>query len=88
MSIDDLATELFPISATISSVENLYIGLKTFDQASTNSTKQLPSTDYFTQSQFFGSNTYSYETYKVENIDLQKWVCLILSIDGRTFDIY
>ena len=43
MSIDDLATELLPISATISSVENLYIGLKLFDDSpSTTLAREFP----------------------------------------------
>ena len=31
---------------------------------------------------------YRIEGYKINNIDLQKWVNLIITVDGRTLDIY
>lgn len=74
---------------------DVLVGIKTFAQTtnSHSASYNLPSTDYFSQ-QLLSTGTqkdqqdYRYETYKVNNVDLQKWVCLIISVDGRTLDIY
>jgi len=78
---NDIAIALDPYE------NDLLIGIKTFKQ-STTSTDNLASTDYFTQIPFENDPNYKYEIYRINNIDLQKWVCLIISVDTRTLDIY
>ena len=67
---------------------DLLIGINTFAQSTTSPDDDLlESTNYFTQQNMENKN-YKYETYKINNIDLQKWVCIIASVEGRTLDIY
>lgn len=69
--------------AAFGAYENdLLIGIKTFGQNS----KPLESSDYFSQVNA-GTNR-QYETFLINNVDIQKWVCLICSIEGRNLDIY
>ena len=75
-------------AAALDSFENnLLIGIKTF---ASHSGKDLPSTNYFSE-QSGGPNmstNHSYETFKLTNVNIQKWVCMIVSVCGRNLDIY
>lgn len=64
---------------------DLLIGIKTFKSGN----PMKDPTDYF--SQVRGHKTdkhYRFETFRISNIDIQKWVCLIISVNGRNLDVY
>jgi hypothetical protein len=75
---------------------NMLVGLQTFaqttDAQSSAPAPMLRSSEYFEQSVFAGaggpSATTRYETFRVTNINIQKWVCLICVVCGRALDIY
>ena len=76
------------IAIALDKYENdLLIGIKTFSQGGKSPTPMAP-TDYFSQQLLTDKSNQAYETYKIENVNIQKWVCLIISVDGRTLDIY
>jgi len=80
-------------AAALDAFENdLLIGIKTFSQTtnrhSVNPPSILPATDYFTQQNVPNNPQQRYETFRVSNVNLQKWVCLICSVEGRNLDIY
>jgi hypothetical protein len=53
---------------------NLHIQIQTFNNNSNNTSQNLESTDI---SEFI-----------IPNVELQKWVCLTISVDTRTMDVY
>ena len=61
---------------------DLLIGIKTFGQ----NTHLLQPSTYF--SQVNTESNRQYETFLINNVDIQKWVCLICSIEGRNLDVY
>ena len=75
---------------------NMLVGLQTFaqttDAQSSAPAPVLRSSEYFEQSVFSGaggpSATTRYETFRITNINIQKWVCLICVVCGRALDIY
>jgi hypothetical protein len=81
------------IAAALDAYENnLLIGVKTFASANSDSTQRntsmLPSSNYFSEQSIPGQSKYSYETFKITNVNVQKWVCLIVCVCGRNLDIY
>ena len=79
--------------AALDAYENdLLIGVKTFGggAASGTTVATSPNTSYFSEQNLTGSSNsnFSYETFKVSNVNVQKWVCLIVCICGRNLDIY
>lgn len=71
---------------------NLLIGIKTFAQttnpSSTNPPSVLPASDYYSQQTVPNQPNFRYETFRISNVNVQKWVCLICSIEGRNLDVY
>jgi len=71
---------------------DLLIGIKTFAQTTDNSSKNppsiLPASDYYSQQTVPFQPNYRYETFRISNINVQKWVCLICSVEGRNLDVY
>lgn len=81
------------IAAALDAYENnLLIGVKTFasggHSSSEKQTAMLPSSNYFSEQKIPGQSKYSYETFKLTNVNVQKWVCLIVCVCGRNLDIY
>ncbi len=71
---------------------DLLIGIKTFAQTTNQDSMSppslLPSSNYYSQQLVTNKPNFRYETFKISNINIQKWVCLICSVEGRTLDIY
>ena len=81
------------IAAALDAYENnLLIGVKTFASANSDSAQRnmsmLPSSNYFSEQSIPGQSKHSYETFKITNVNVQKWVCLIVCVCGRNLDIY
>lgn len=64
---------------------NLLIGINTFAR-SDNANLQNPTHDYSQQNTQRSHERY--ETFRINNINVQKWVCLTCSVEGRNLDIY
>lgn len=71
---------------------DLLIGIKTFAQTtdphSHNPSSLLPSSNYYSQQKVPNQPNYRYETFKITNVNVQKWVCLTCSVEGRNLDVY
>lgn len=71
---------------------NLLVGIKTYAQTTDKTANipptLLPASEYFQQSKVPHHDGQRYETFRVTNINIQKWVCLICVVCGRTLDIY
>jgi hypothetical protein len=80
-------------SAALDAYENnLLIGIKTFAQTTDSKSKAppslLPASEYFQQETVPNSGNMRFETFRITNVNIQKWVCLICVVCGRTLDIY
>lgn len=71
---------------------NLLIGIKTYaqttDKTSNIPPSLLPASEYFQQSTVPNEGGQRYETFRITNVNIQKWVCLICVVCGRSLDIY
>ena len=71
---------------------DLLIGIKTFAQTknsnSENPPSLLPSSNYYSQQIVPNQPNFRYETFRINNINVQKWVSLTCSVEGRNLDIY
>jgi hypothetical protein len=55
---------------------NLFLDIETYTESASSAASSTTNRDY------------TYTRYKIKNIPIQKWNCLTLSVDTKTFDVY